>query len=113
MAEHAQGAKERETQLLQLRAEYDRVVTSIRDRTARQHAEIESLKSGLAAGSAESIARYFAIALDRSEYPGDFPKQCRTAYVQDSHQLVVEYDFPPSMSFRRFRSTSTSSREMR
>ena len=37
---------------------------------------------------------YYALVLDQSPYPSDFPEDFRLAYVPESKQLVVEYELP-------------------
>jgi restriction system protein len=42
----------------------------------------------------EAIRNYFELALSMSEYPGNFPRKARVAFVPESKQLVFDYQLP-------------------
>jgi restriction system protein len=81
-------------QLSQARSEYQRTVTEIEERLARQHAEIEAFKASFEVGEPDAVIQYFAMVLERSHYPDGFPQLFRLAYIPESHQLVVQYSLP-------------------
>lgn len=91
---HAAREAARQTQLAKLRAEYDTIITSIRERTTTQHREVDELKRDYAAGKPDAVAMYYSLVLETSYYPDEFPQKAKIAYVPESKQLVVEYDLP-------------------
>ena len=95
-AVHAHQLREAERlrQLSQARSEYQRTVTEIEERLARQHAEIEAFKASFEVGEPDAVIQYFAMVLERSHYPDGFPQLFRLAYIPESHQLVVQYSLP-------------------
>ena len=66
----------------------------IREHVARQHAEVDAFKQQFTDGSPTAVVKYFALVLEASRYPDGFPQQFRLAYVPESRQLVVAYQFP-------------------
>src|SRR5204862_3576987 len=56
--------------------------------------QVDQFAADFANGAPSSIADYFRIGLENSDYPEDFPATMRVAYVADSKQLVVEYECP-------------------
>lgn len=66
-------------------------------RQIEQHnAEVAAFEAKYRAGDPESVASYFTLALEASEYPEDFPQEFRVAYAPESKQLVCEYELPTS-----------------
>lgn len=61
---------------------------------AAHNAEVDALAAGFQTRDPSAVSQYFAIALDRSAYPADFPRAHRVAYVPESNQLVVELELP-------------------
>jgi len=93
--EHQQREAERLRRLAETREQYDRTVTETENRLAQQHAEVESFKASFEAGEPDAVIQYFALVLERSHYPEDFPQLFRLAYVPESRQLVAQYTLPP------------------
>src|SRR5207302_6736894 len=56
--------------------------------------EVAAFQAKFEAGDPSSVVQYFSLVLDRSEYPHEFPRKRRVAYVPESRQLVVEVEFP-------------------
>ena len=56
--------------------------------------QIYKLNMDFTAGLPSAIVDYFTLVLVSSRYPDTFPKQAKVAYLPESKQLVVEYDFP-------------------
>jgi len=89
------GREERRRRdLAAARAEHDRAVEAERLRFMGQHAEIEQFKGAIAAADPAAIASYCTLVLEASAYPDEFPQESKLAYVPESKQLVLEYDFP-------------------
>ena len=91
---HAAREAARQQRLMEARAMYDRQVAETRQKVAAQHAEIDTFQRDFAAGAPPAIVEYFSMVLDASSYPENFPQHARLAYVPESKQLVMEYDFP-------------------
>ncbi len=91
---HAAREAARKQRLMEARAMYDRQVAEIRQQVEAQHAEIDTFQRDFAAGAPPAIVEYFSMVLDASSYPENFPQHARLAYVPESKQLVMEYDFP-------------------
>ncbi len=72
MAAHAEAERQRQQRLEEARAAHAAKVAENRRRVEEQHAEVEELKRGFQARSAEAVAEYFTLVLDRSEYPKAF-----------------------------------------
>ena len=60
----------------------------------RQHAEVEAFKATFESGEPQAVVQYFALILERSHYPEGFPQAFRLAYIPESRQLVIQYQFP-------------------
>src|SRR3989454_319000 len=91
---HAAREAARQQRLMEARAMYDRQVAETRQQVEAQHAEIDTFQRDFAAGAPPAIVEYFSMVLDTSSYPENFPQHARLAYVPESKQLVLEYDFP-------------------
>lgn len=91
---HQEREAERRRRLAQAREQYQRAIAEIEDRLSRQHAEIEAFKTSFEAGEPDAVIQYFALVLERSDYPEGFPQCFRLAYVPESRQLVIQYTLP-------------------
>jgi restriction system protein len=78
------------------RRAYDSQLEAARTETIARETEVANFQHGFEAGDPSSVVQYFSVVLDRSQYPEPFPRQHRVAYVPDSKQLVIEFQFPPS-----------------
>lgn len=56
--------------------------------------DIDAFEKDYKNGDSASIIKYSLLVLERSEYPGDFPKEHKVAYVPEPKELVVEYRLP-------------------
>lgn len=73
---------------LQKKAQYDADV-------ARRHAEVDEFQTTYLAHDGDAVIAYNEMVLIRSEYPeAGFPQEFRLAYIDDSKELVVEYELP-------------------
>ncbi len=96
------GAKERHhIALRESRARYDvdvikhaEIVRSVQETISRQHQEIDGLRIDYEAGKTDAIRHYSELVLASQHYPEGWPESVRVAFVPESKQLVVEYDFP-------------------
>jgi restriction system protein len=94
-AAYQQREAERQRRLAAAQADHDKTVAELEARLAAQHAEVEQFKAAFQAGTPTAVMQYFALVLEASSYPDDFPQQFRLAFVPESRQLVVEYELPP------------------
>jgi restriction system protein len=92
--EHQQREAERLRRLEQARSEHQRAIAAVEERLARQHAEVEAFKAAFEGGEPDAVVEYFALVLERSQYPEGFPQGYRLAYVPESRQLVLQYRLP-------------------
>ncbi len=92
--EHAVRKLDRNARLEAARREHALSVQAITEAVERQHAEIESFRAAFMARDPDAVVRYFALVLEASGYPKSFPRRAKLAYLPESLQLVVEYDFP-------------------
>jgi restriction system protein len=93
--------------------EHEQQVAAIQAEVAAQNDELDALQRDFDAGKSEAVMNFFALVLDHSHYPSDFPQDFRLAYVPESKQLVVEYDFLASTLSHRSAPTSTPRRRGR
>ena len=80
--------------LEQAKAAYDAHVAAANAEAAARDAEVDTFQTNFEAGDVSAVGQYFSLALDASDYPEDFPRGRRVAYVPESKQLVVEVEFP-------------------
>ena len=105
LEEYKRREEERLSELHRTKAEHE-----------KQVAELEQFQTDLKAGTPEAIVNYVTLVLEASSYPAAFPKHAKLAYVPESKQLVVEYDFPtfdvvPSVREYRYVKASDEIRE--
>jgi restriction system protein len=91
---HTEREKSREAALQTETAAHAETVRKITDAVASQHREIDELKIDYEAGKANAIRHYSELVLASQHYPEGWPESVRVAFVPESKQLVVEYDFP-------------------
>ena len=90
----AEGEKARKAALRAETAAHAEAVRDIKETVSRQHHEIDELKTDYEAGKPDAIRQYFELVLSSEHYPDGWPESVRVAFVAESKQLVVEYDFP-------------------
>jgi len=90
----AEGEKARKAALRAETAAHAEAVRDIKETISRQHHEIDELKADYEAGKPDAIRQYFELVLSSEHYPDGWPESVRVAFVAESKQLVVEYDFP-------------------
>lgn len=84
----------RNVQIESLRKEHEQRRKSFEDKKQKRSMEVAEFGKSYRAGDPEAIVTYCNMVLERSEYPEDFPQEFRLAYVQESKQLVIEYQLP-------------------
>jgi restriction system protein len=58
--------------------------------------EVQDFKDNYFKGEPLAIESYSSMVLERSEYPEGFPQEFKAAYIPESKELVVDYEFPSS-----------------
>jgi restriction system protein len=94
LAEHRKRDTERQADLRSAQAKHERRVAAIKQRVAEQHATIDALKSGLAAGQPRAIRDYFQRVLAARPRLAGIPDQARAVFIPDSNELIVEFELP-------------------
>lgn len=74
--------------------EYKKTVAEKRKKVESQHAEIEKIKKDLSETKPKAISYYYSLLLTAITFPVKFPQEVKVAYVPESKQLVVQWDFP-------------------
>jgi restriction system protein len=91
---HSEREKSREAALQVQTAAHSETVRKITDTVTSQRREIDELKIDYEAGNPDAIGHYSELVLASQHYPEGWPESVRVAFVPESKQLVVEYDFP-------------------
>jgi restriction system protein len=91
---HAKREGSRQVALETERARYQAEVKDQVEKAQHQHDQIDALKKGYEAGDKDAIRQYCEAVLSSETYPDGWPDVFKLAYVPESKQLVVEYDFP-------------------
>jgi restriction system protein len=94
MTAHHQLESKRQQVVANAKTEYEQKAMEATKEVEDHNAEIEQFQKDFAAGDPNAIVNYFTLVLEASSYPDDFPQEAKLAYVPESKQLVVEYDFP-------------------
>jgi len=94
MTEFQQSEKERQSALAIALEQHQQILKKLREQTAQQHAEVDALKADYEASRKESVRQYCDAVLMAQSFPDGWPHAFKVAYVPESKQLVVEYDFP-------------------
>ncbi len=86
--------KKRHAKLAELRAQDEAARQAYEKKVQQRNMEVNDLETAYKNGEAVAIKTYNSMVLERSEYPEGFPQRFRLAYVSESKEIVVEYDFP-------------------
>jgi restriction system protein len=94
LADHHRREQTREADLARARAVFDERVAQRRAAHDAEVARVDEFAQAVADREPNALAEYFGLVLSGSHYPEDFPRWHRLAYVPDSRQLVIEFEFP-------------------
>lgn len=106
---YQQRLQERSDKIKRFKAEYEAAVCNYEYQLAAKKtgdeaalrayeqriAEIEEFEKAYQSGDASAISSYNSMVLERSEYPDGFPQKFQVAYVPESKEIVIDYEFPP------------------
>jgi len=95
LVKHADAERRRQQKLEEVRAAHEAKVAESRRRVEAQHAEVEELKRGFYARTADGVSAYFTLVLGRSEYPEGFPSSSELSYEPGSKILTIDMELPP------------------
>jgi restriction system protein len=94
VAAHNEREETREIALERARSEHQKQLQKLREDAAKQHAEVDRLRTEYEAGNREGVRQYCDAVLAAELYPDKWPHSFRVAFTLESKQLVVEYDYP-------------------
>ena len=94
MEDFAAFERARFTELERKKAAHDRASQEARADAAAQNRQVDAFRQDFEKGDPEAVVSYFELVLNASQYPADFPQAFRLAYVPESRQAIVEYQFP-------------------
>jgi restriction system protein len=91
---HREREKSRQLALPSAKKEHEERLRQLEQTIARQHAEIDALESEYAGGKKEAVRQYCEAVLSGQLNPDGWPQSFKIAFVPESKQVVVEYNFP-------------------
>jgi restriction system protein len=94
VAAHAEGERQRRQKLEEARTGHEAKIAENKRRVEAQHDEVEELKRGFRARTAEAVAAYFTLVLSRSEYPEGFPTCIEVTYEPEPKLVAVDMELP-------------------
>jgi len=94
MATHAKAEEERKAAISKLRESREAAFAAAKAKATERNEEIDKWRQDFEKGEREAVQEYCQLVLSNSSYPDAFLKDAKVAFVKESNQLVVEYDFP-------------------
>ena len=94
VAGHSERENSRQVALNAALSEHQAKLRKLDEAAVQQHQEIDSLKAGYESGEKESVRAYCDAVLSSQTFPENWSQSFKLAYVPESKQIVVEYDFP-------------------
>ncbi|EMT54285.1 restriction endonuclease [Brevibacillus borstelensis AK1] len=86
--------KEDDRRLQEAKEQYDKEKQAFQDEVTQRIQQVNLFKSNYYAGEKDAVEAYNVMVLERSEYSDLFPQQFELYYVEQSKELVVEYELP-------------------
>lgn len=77
-----------------LKINYEISKISYEEKMNQQNIEIDKFELSYKEGYKNSIINYCLMVLERSEYPENFPKNYKIAYISESNEVVIDYELP-------------------
>lgn len=104
---------EREANIKLLRESYESEKNEYENQIALRNQEVIKFESAFNSGDPEAISAYFAMVLERSNYPDGFPQEFRVAYLPEPKEIIIEYELPginiiPTVAEYRYSKTKDS-----
>lgn len=94
LAQHALQEKERQHQLADARAGYERTVRAIEAEVRHHNEAVDELEKDFRAAVPDAVEEYFGQVIALSAYPDRFLHEYEVAYRQEPRELVIEYRLP-------------------
>lgn len=94
VADHHARERARVTELEHKKADLAAALEEAKARAADQNSQVDAFRKEFENGDPDAVVSYFELVLNASRYPANFPQAFRLAYVPESRQAVVEYEFP-------------------
>ena len=115
-AKWQQGEKARAAEVAAHAQQHSQALAAYQDTLAKREEEIKDFNARYVAGDSDAVTTYFEIALDKSEWPEEFPHEFRIAYEAEAKQLVLDYELPtvdvvPSVAEYRYVKTKDAIEE--
>lgn len=85
---------ERQKKFEEYKIAYEKKRKEFEAKKLQRNTEVDEFETDYNEGNPESIKTYNTMVLERSKYPDGFPQEFRIAYVEESKELVVEYQLP-------------------
>jgi hypothetical protein len=79
VASHAAAERQRHERFQHAMQEHEKQVAAIQAEVSAENDELDSLQRDFDACKSEAVMNYFALVLDHSHYPSDFPQEFRLA----------------------------------
>lgn len=84
----------RNKKIKQLEAAYDEEKSAFEQKMQQRNLEVDEFQKAYVDGDAQAVCSYCTMVLERSYYPEEFPQEFRVAYLNDSKELVIDYELP-------------------
>lgn len=91
---HENSLADREEKILLLKQQYDKDKNDFSTEVMKYNKEILEFNQKYREGEPSSVSVYCNLVLEKSEYPENFPKEYRLAFVPESNELVIDYELP-------------------
>lgn len=91
---YQKNESERQRKLEDHKITYEKKKKEFESKKLQRNMEVNDFEAAYNEGIPEAIKTYNSMVLERSKYPDGFPQEFRIAYVEESKELVVEYQFP-------------------
>lgn len=69
-------------------------MANLRAASEEHNRSVKSAETALRNNDPDAIKNYFELVLSTSEYPANFPRTARVAYIPESRQLAFDYQLP-------------------
>ncbi|GIO06274.1 restriction endonuclease [Brevibacillus reuszeri] len=110
LADHAQKnilidniRNEDTIRLRESKEKYERDKQSFQDEFVKRVQQVDQFKSNYYSGDKEAVEAYNVMVLERSEYSELFPQQFDLYYVEQSQELIINYELPSSTAIPIFK----------
>lgn len=75
-------------------SQYQQYILGVQQNIKEHNTQVEQLQKDIVAGNPDAVVNYFTLILNNSSYPLKITQQFKIAYIPESKQVVIEYNFP-------------------